>query len=154
LKYYNHSNLNYYAKTTLNLNQSKLNTLFEQLKQHSPSADITHKKGSSAWCWCAFVCDKIGNSGVSLMTNSADNGRSGCKYSLAFEQLKTKLRDKGLFDAKHKKPLPTKVDTIGVISSSNGDLVGIKRNEFALVHPLKRNTNALKRGAINLKFHP
>jgi cystathionine beta-lyase/cystathionine gamma-synthase len=27
-----------------NLNQSKLNTLFEQLKQHSPSADITHKK--------------------------------------------------------------------------------------------------------------
>jgi exodeoxyribonuclease VII large subunit len=39
-----HSNLNYYAKTTLNLNQSKLNTLFEQLKQHSPSADITHKK--------------------------------------------------------------------------------------------------------------
>jgi exodeoxyribonuclease VII large subunit len=41
----------------------------------------------------------------------------------AFEQLKTKLRDKGLFDAKHKKPLPTKVDTIGVISSSNGAVI-------------------------------
>jgi exodeoxyribonuclease VII large subunit len=39
----------------------------------------------------------------------------------AFEQLKTKLRDKGLFDAKHKKPLPTKVDTIGVISSYLND---------------------------------
>jgi exodeoxyribonuclease VII large subunit len=36
---------------------------------------------------------------------------------------KTKLRDKGLFDAKHKKPLPTKVDTIGVISSSNGAVI-------------------------------
>jgi exodeoxyribonuclease VII large subunit len=33
------------------------------------------------------------------------------------------LRDKGLFDAKHKKPLPTKVDTIGVISSSNGAVI-------------------------------
>jgi exodeoxyribonuclease VII large subunit len=39
-----YSNLNYYMKITLNLKQSKFNTLFEQLKQHSPSADITYKK--------------------------------------------------------------------------------------------------------------
>jgi len=42
---------------------------------------------------------------------------------LAFEQLKNKLKDEGLFDAIHKKPLPVKVDTIGVISSSNGAVI-------------------------------
>lgn len=42
---------------------------------------------------------------------------------VAFEQLKTKLRDQGLFDAKYKKNLPAKVNTIGVISSSNGAVI-------------------------------
>jgi len=42
---------------------------------------------------------------------------------LAFEQLKTKLKDEGLFDVQYKKPLPTKVNTIGVISSSNGAVI-------------------------------
>jgi exodeoxyribonuclease VII large subunit len=42
---------------------------------------------------------------------------------VAFEQLKTKLRNEGLFDAQQKKPLPTKIDTIGVISSSNGAVI-------------------------------
>ena len=42
---------------------------------------------------------------------------------LAFEQLKTKLKDEGLFDVQHKKPLPAKVNTIGVISSSNGAVI-------------------------------
>lgn len=58
---------------------------------------------------------------------------------VAFEQLKTKLRDQGLFDAKHKKPLPEKVNTIGVISSSNGaviqDIIKVlnKRYPFAKI---------------------
>ena len=42
---------------------------------------------------------------------------------LAFEQLKTKLKDEGLFDVQHKKPLPAKVNTIGVVSSSNGAVI-------------------------------
>ncbi|RUM77151.1 MAG: exodeoxyribonuclease VII large subunit [Candidatus Thioglobus sp.] len=42
---------------------------------------------------------------------------------LAFEQLKTKLKDEGLFDVQHKKSLPTTVNTIGVISSSNGAVI-------------------------------
>jgi exodeoxyribonuclease VII large subunit len=42
---------------------------------------------------------------------------------LAFEQLKTKLKDEGLFDVQHKKPLPATVNTIGVISSSNGAVI-------------------------------
>ena len=58
---------------------------------------------------------------------------------LAFEQLKTKLKDEGLFDVQYKKPLPTEVNTIGVISSSNGavirDIIKVlnKRYPFAEV---------------------
>jgi exodeoxyribonuclease VII large subunit len=42
---------------------------------------------------------------------------------LAFDQLKNKLRDEGLFDPVHKKPLPSKANTIGIISSSNGAVI-------------------------------
>ena len=58
---------------------------------------------------------------------------------LAFEQLKTKLKDEGLFDVQYKKPLPATVNSIGVISSSNGavirDIIKVlnKRYPFAEV---------------------
>jgi exodeoxyribonuclease VII large subunit len=39
---------------------------------------------------------------------------------LAFEKLKEKLLKEGLFSAKHKKPLPRSVNTLGVITSKNG----------------------------------
>ena len=58
---------------------------------------------------------------------------------LAFEQLKIKLKDEGLFDVRYKKPLPIEVNTIGVISSSNGavirDIIKVlnKRYPFAEV---------------------
>ena len=58
---------------------------------------------------------------------------------LAFEQLKTKLKDEGLFDVQHKRPLPVEVNTIGVVSSSNGavirDIIKVlnKRYPFAEV---------------------
>ncbi|SFV87324.1 Exodeoxyribonuclease VII large subunit [hydrothermal vent metagenome] len=57
----------------------------------------------------------------------------------AFEQLKAKLQKEGLFDTQHKKPLPVEVNTIGVISSSNGavikDIIKVlnKRYPFAKV---------------------
>ncbi len=41
----------------------------------------------------------------------------------AFEQLKNTLRNEGLFDVVHKKPLPLAPNTIGVISSSNGAVI-------------------------------
>ena len=43
--------------------------------------------------------------------------------NLAFEQLKNKLSEEGLFDSTHKKTLPTVVNTIGVISSSTGAVI-------------------------------
>lgn len=58
---------------------------------------------------------------------------------LAFEQLKNKLKNEGLFASIHKKPLPEKVQTIGIISSSSGavihDIIKVlhKRYPFAKV---------------------
>ncbi len=42
------------------------------------------------------------------------------KLQLAFEQLKQKLKDEGLFDAEHKKPLPPFPSRIGIVTSSTG----------------------------------
>lgn len=59
--------------------------------------------------------------------------------NLAFEQLKNKLSEEGLFDSAHKKSLPVNVNTIGVISSSTGaviqDIIKVlhKRYPFAEV---------------------
>lgn len=39
---------------------------------------------------------------------------------VAFEQLKTRLQEEGLFDAAHKKPLPMLPSKIGVVTSSTG----------------------------------
>lgn len=54
--------------------------------------------------------------------------------TLAFEQLKTSLAQKGLFDNAHKKPLPKFPKTIGVITSPTGaavqDITNIIRRRF------------------------
>jgi exodeoxyribonuclease VII large subunit len=59
---------------------------------------------------------------------------------LAFEQLKKKLESEGLFDARHKKPLPLLPSRIGLITSSKGaavrDVVRILRRRFPNVHVL------------------
>ena len=58
---------------------------------------------------------------------------------LAFEQLKNKLKNEGLFDKLNKKPLPKQVNTIGVITSSSGavikDIIKVlnKRYPFAKI---------------------
>jgi exodeoxyribonuclease VII large subunit len=54
----------------------------------------------------------------------------------AFEQLKTKLAEKGLFDISHKKPLPQYPRVIGLITSSAGaavhDMLRILRKRYPL----------------------
>ena len=50
---------------------------------------------------------------------------------LAFEQLKAKLEQEGLFAVEHKKPLPTYPKCIGVVSSKTGAALvgaGLRRN--------------------------
>ncbi len=55
----------------------------------------------------------------------------------AFEQLKTKLANAGLFDQQHKKPIPRYPNTIGVVTSSAGaavhDMLRILNKRFPLV---------------------
>jgi len=57
---------------------------------------------------------------------------------LAFEQLKKRLEAEGLFEAKHKKPLPLLPSRIGLITSPKGaavrDVVRILRRRFHNVH--------------------
>ncbi len=74
--------------------------------------------------------------------------------NLAFEQLKEKLTNEGLFANEHKKLLPLKPNTIGVVSSSNGavirDIIKIlnKRYPFAkilLFDSIVQGDNAAKK---------
>ena len=50
----------------------------------------------------------------------------------AFEQLKTKLKNEGLFDEKHKKPLPSYPKNIGIVTSNTGAVIA------DIIHILKR----------------
>ncbi len=58
----------------------------------------------------------------------------------AFEQLKTKLAAKGLFDPAHKKPLPRFPERIGIITSSAGaavhDMIRILRKRYPIAKVL------------------
>lgn len=55
----------------------------------------------------------------------------------AFEQMKTKLAAKGLFDPVHKKPIPQYPQTIGIITSEAGaavhDMIRILRKRYPIV---------------------
>ncbi len=57
---------------------------------------------------------------------------------LAFEQLKKKLQDEGLFDEARKKPLPVLPRCIGVVTSPTGaairDILRVLKRRFANVH--------------------
>ncbi len=55
---------------------------------------------------------------------------------VAYEQLKERLRQEGLFDAAHKKPIPRFPQTIGVITSHTGaavrDIINVSTRRFPL----------------------
>jgi exodeoxyribonuclease VII large subunit len=57
---------------------------------------------------------------------------------LAFEQLKKKLEEEGLFDAERKKPLPVMPRRIGIVSSPQGaaiqDILRVLRRRFPNLH--------------------
>lgn len=60
-----------------------------------------------------------------------------------FLLLKEKLEKEGLFDAKHKKPLPENIKTIGVVSSSTG----------AVIHDII-DVSTRRNPSINIKLFP
>ena len=57
---------------------------------------------------------------------------------LALEQLKTKLAKEGLFDAAHKKPLPTEPHYIGVVTSATGAALQDIRNVLSRRWPVAK----------------
>ncbi len=57
---------------------------------------------------------------------------------LAFEQLKKKLREEGLFDTSKKKPVPMLPERIGIVTSSTGaalrDILNVINRRFSNIH--------------------
>ncbi len=70
---------------------------------------------------------------------------------LAFEQLKKKLHEEGLFDEEHKKPLPALPMRIGVVTSPTGaairDILKVARRRFANIDILIRPVRVQGDGA-------
>lgn len=60
--------------------------------------------------------------------------------SILFEQLKTKLEQKGLFDEKYKKPLPTFPKNIGVVTSLTGAALQDIKKVLARRYPIAKLT--------------
>jgi exodeoxyribonuclease VII large subunit len=66
--------------------------------------------------------------------------RGAGALQLAFEQLKKRLAEEGVFDEKYKKPIPLLPKKIGVVTSSTGaairDILNVVNRRFANVHIL------------------
>ena len=74
-----------------------------------------------------IICDEMHPKGLGAL-------------QLAFERLRKKLADEGLFDEDHKKPLPLLPRRIGIVTSPTGaairDILNVIRRRFANVHIL------------------
>ncbi len=74
-----------------------------------------------------IICDEMHPKGVGAL-------------QLAFEKLKKKLEEEGLFEAEHKKPLPLLPRRIGIVTSPTGaairDILNVISRRFANVHIL------------------
>ncbi|HNT88250.1 MAG TPA: exodeoxyribonuclease VII large subunit, partial [Candidatus Hydrogenedentes bacterium] len=72
-----------------------------------------------------IVCEEMQPKGVGAL-------------QLAFEKLKRKLAEEGLFDEEHKKPLPMLPRRIGIVTSPTGaairDILNVINRRFANVH--------------------
>ncbi len=72
--------------------------------------------------------------------------------NLAFEQLKNKLTDEGLFDNIHKKSLPNIINTIDVISSSTGavirDIIKVLNKRYPFTDILLFDSMVQRQGSV------
>ncbi len=87
-----------------------------------------------------FYCDTIEPDGIG-------------ELYLAFEKLKNKLQDQGLFDEEHKKPIPKYAKKVGIITSPTGaairDIINVTRRrnksmELLIYPALVQGVNASK----------
>ena len=93
---------------------------------------------------------KNGDSSL-IVTEIYDAGAGDA--ALKYQQLKEKLQAEGLFDIKHKKPIPKFPATIGIVTSKNGqarkdiEKIAGKRNPYVqllLYHSNVQGVNAVK----------
>lgn len=77
--------------------------------------------------------------GYQLIVEEIEPGGKG-SLQLAFEKLKKKLHDEGIFDPGHKKPLPLLPERIGIVTSPTGaavrDIINVIQRRFSSVHLL------------------
>src|SRR5205809_7408752 len=70
---------------------------------------------------------------------------------LAFDQLKKRLQDEGLFDQSRKRPLPALPRKIGIVTSLDGaairDIINVLRRRYANAHLIIRPARAQGEGA-------
>ncbi|KPK88268.1 hypothetical protein AMJ80_11305 [bacterium SM23_31] len=73
------------------------------------------------------------------------------ELQIAFEQLKARLRDEGLFDESRKKPVPVFPETVGIVTSPTGaairDIVSIINRRFPGVQLILRPVKVQAEGA-------
>lgn len=95
-----------------------------------------------------FYCEKMQKEGIGDLF-------------IAFEQLKKRLYEEGLFDEEHKKSIPMYAEKIGVITSSTGaaikDIINVskRRNKYAkiLIYPsLVQGENASRNLIEGIKY--
>jgi exodeoxyribonuclease VII large subunit len=85
-----------------------------------------------------FVCEHLEPQGLGAL-------------QLAFDQLKKRLQDEGLFDASRKRPLPALPRKIGIVTSLEGaairDIINVLRRRYANAHLVIRPARVQGQGA-------
>ena len=73
------------------------------------------------------------------------------KLEIAFQKLKERLFEEGLFDEEHKKPLPQFPEVIGIVTSPTGaairDIIRVIHNRFPIVKIIVRPVRVQGKGA-------
>jgi exodeoxyribonuclease VII large subunit len=126
---------------TLKDNNSQISAvLFRRQGQNLP---FVPENGMQVLCF-ARVSLYTARGDLQIYVESLEPRGQGALY-LAFEQLKKKLAEEGLFAAERKRPLPFLPDTIGIVTSDTGaalhDMLRIIRDRYndrrVIVRPVK-----------------
>jgi len=128
-------------------------------KANNKNLKFKIQEGMSIICFCTLsVFTPRGSYQLNILTVEPEG--SGA-LALAFKQLKEKLSQKGYFDPKNKKPLPTYPKTIALVTSKTGaalqDMLRVAKKRYPLVKFILIDTQVQGEGsasmiAKNIKF--
>lgn len=126
---------------TLKDNNSQISAVL--FRRQGQNLAFVPENGMQVLCF-ARVSLYTARGDLQIYVESLEPRGQGALY-LAFEQLKKKLAQEGLFAAERKRPLPFLPDTIGIVTSDTGaalhDMLRIIRDRYAdrrvIVRPVK-----------------